>query len=177
MLACSNEPQPPQNTEVEAEITDSPAQDTLFKIPLDADDIFCFIDQKGDTVIPFGKYALSFSDTITTYGVVISTSGEKDVPVAINPKGETLFEVYWFDNGPDYLEDGLFRIIKNGKIGFADATGKIVIEPQFACAHPFSAGKAKVALDCKLEQDGEYHVMKSDSWFFIDKSGQKIARP
>ena len=73
-----------------------------------------------------------------------------------------------FDNGPDYLEDGLFRIIQNGKIGYADKNGVIVIEPKFECADQFENGIARVALDCTLvkdESDPEHSRMESDSWF------------
>ena len=48
------------------------------------------------------------------------------------------FKAYHFDNGDDYFCEGLQRIVDdNGRIGFADSTGKVVITPQFAFAFPF----------------------------------------
>ncbi len=151
--------------------------DTLFRVPAGAYEPgadFGYIDQRGDTVIPYGRYAYSFTDTITTYGIVMESSETGSELVGINQKGQRLYEVYWFDNGPDYLEEGMFRIRRNGKTGFADATGKIAIEPQFGCAYPFSDGKAKVAYECTLTAEGDHTAMQSESWFYIDKQGRRI---
>jgi len=84
-----------------------------------------------------------------------------------------LYEVFIYDNGPDYEADGLIRVVKNGKIGYADAkTYVIVIEPQFDCAFPFENGKAKVSNQCKTVKDGEYSVWESDAWQVVDKQGK-----
>lgn len=84
-----------------------------------------------------------------------------------------LYDVFIYDNGPDYEADGLIRIVKNGKIGYADAkTYAIVIEPQFDCAFPFENGKAKVSNQCKTVQDGEYSSWESEAWQYVDKQGK-----
>lgn len=133
-----------------------------------------FVNQNGDTLIPFGKYTFSFADTITHYGVVAGKNGEL---IAINPLGKELYSVFTYDNGPDYIEDGLFRIVENGKIGYADGeTGEIVIKPQYTCAFPFDNGKAKVSTNCSEEQVGEYSEWISDQWIFIDKTGKVIEK-
>ena len=177
LFSCTTQPQSEENQGAEyAEITDSSPGDTLFRIPGDAYEMgedFAYINQQGDTMVPFGRYGLSFTDTITTFGIVIDKSGGNNELIAINPHGQRLYEVFWIDNGPDYLSDGLFRIIRNGKIGYADASGKIVIQPQFTCAYPFEDGRAKVALDCKTVTDMDHFVMESDSWFYVDKMGEK----
>lgn len=151
--------------------------DTLFRIPVDtyepgAD--FGYVNQRGDTVVPYGRFLHSFTDTILTYGIVTESSESGFELVGINQKGQRLYEVYLFDNGPDYVEEGMFRILRNGKTGFADTTGNIVIEPQFGCAFPFSGGKAKVAYDCTLVAAGEHTTMQSESWFYIDKQGRRM---
>ncbi len=84
-----------------------------------------------------------------------------------------VYEVFIYDNGPDYEADGLIRVVKNGKIGYADAkTYAIVIEPQFDCAYPFENGKAKVSNQCQTVKDGEHNVWKSDAWQYVDKQGK-----
>ena len=89
-----------------------------------------------------------------------------------------MYEIYPFDNGPDNTSDGLFRILKNKKIGFADSTtGKIVIMPTFDCAWPFENGIAQVSTDCKSESDGEHSMWLSKKWYYIDKAGRKVAKP
>ena len=86
-----------------------------------------------------------------------------------------LYEVLPFDNGPDYVGEGVFRIIENNKIGFADArTGKIVIPPQFDCAFPFENGTAKVSTDCTSQMNGEHEIWESEKWFYIDKTGKTV---
>lgn len=155
-------------------ITDLQPSDTLFRIYKgDRNEIGVpcgYVNQKGDTVIPIGKYRYCFFDTVTTFAIVADTSGV----YAIDQNENRLYEVYWYDNGPDYVEYGLFRIKRNGKTGYANAKGEVVIEPQFDCAYSFENGKAKVTYDCELYEVGEHTEMKSDNWFYIDKSGKKI---
>ena len=49
------------------------------------------------------------------------------------------------------------------KVGFIDENGKMVIEPQFDLADPFSEGMAA--------------VLKAPSWGYIDKSGKMVIPP
>lgn len=138
-------------------------------------DEFCFINQKGDTVIPIGLYSGSYSDTIIRYGIVVEMSGDKSRLVGINSKAQRLYEVQRIDNGPDYIQDGMFRIMQNGKTGYADSTGRIAIPPKYDCALPFSNGFARVSLNGYLVLD-EYTIPVSDNWFYIDKKGN-IVKP
>jgi WG containing repeat len=90
-----------------------------------------------------------------------------------NGKKKTLYEVFPFDNGPDYPSEGLIRVVKNGKIGFANAkTYTLIIAPQFDCAFPFENGKAKVSNNCKTIKDGEHNIWTSESWQYVDKKGK-----
>ena len=49
------------------------------------------------------------------------------------------------------------------KYGYIDKNGKVVIEPQFDYAYPFSEGLA--------------HVNKDAKYGFIDKSGKVVIEP
>ena len=87
------------------------------------------------------------------------------------------YQLYIFDNGPDYPEDGLYRIKKNNKIGYADeVTGRIVIEPIYDCAFPFENGKAEVGFGCtvKRHSGGEHSWWEGGDWHIINKKGQII---
>lgn len=130
-----------------------------------------YINSQGDTVIPMGKYDYCFTDTLKTFAIVMKKNGK---PVAIDKNDNELYEVFWFDNGPDYISDGLFRILINGKIGYANTEGKIIIKPQYDCAYPFEEGKALVSLKCQTIQDREHFIWKSDNWFHINKKGRVI---
>lgn len=131
-----------------------------------------YLNSDGDTIIPIGKYDYCYTDTIRDFGMVIETGTGKIL--GIDTKGTELYEVFKYDNGPDYLESGLFRIVKNGKIGYADQSGKIIIEPAFDCAYPFDGDFARVSDDCETIKDGEYDVWESENWYQITKNGNRV---
>jgi hypothetical protein len=133
-------------------------------------DEYGYKNQNGDTVIKAGKYNICFTDTFRTYAIVLKSNLGF---VAIDRKQNVLYKVFSFDNGPDNVEEGLFRILKDNKIGYADATtGKVIIQPQFSCAFPFINGIAKVSFDCEEKKDGEHKIWLSDNWFYINKAGK-----
>ena len=131
-----------------------------------------YLNLNKDTIIRGGEYLFCFTDTFRNFAIVHM----KDVGfVAINRKEEVLYQILTYDNGPDYAADGLFRIIKNNKIGYADPlTGEIKIKPQFGCAFPFEDGKAKISIDCEIKIEGEHTSWISNNWFYIDKKGFKL---
>jgi len=131
-----------------------------------------YINNKSDTIIPIGKYIYCFTDTFKNYAIVAKTNIGT---VGIDREEKVLYKVFIFDNGPDYFSEGYFRIKNDkNKIGYADTTGKIAIVPQFACAFPFKAGKAKVSNDCSTVSDGEHSSWTSNAWFYIDKRGKRV---
>lgn len=132
---------------------------------------FTFVNRNGDTIIPTGKYYATYTDTLKTFAIV---SDHKLGMVGIDKSENVLFNVYRFDNGPDYMKEGLFRVMRNDKIGFANKLGVIVIPCQFDCAFYFENGRAKVTKECKRIKEGEYTRPVSDSWYFIDKTGKRI---
>ena len=132
-------------------------------------------NEKGEIVIQPGKYNACFTDTFRAYAIVVKRDSGF---VAIDRQENVLYEVYPYDNGPDYPVDGLFRMIANNKMGFAEsATGKVVIPPQFDCAYPFENGVAKVSIDCKIQSEGEHTAWLSDRWFYINTDGEKVNSP
>lgn len=109
--------------------------------------------------------------TTTTTALTMEQTADGKWVIMDGPK-TALYEVFIFDNGPDYPAEGLIRVVKNGKIGYADAsTYAIVIEPQFDCAYPFENGKAKVSNQCRTVKDGEHSVWESEAWQYVDKKG------
>jgi hypothetical protein len=133
-------------------------------------------NQVGDTVIQLGKYNFCFTDTFRIYAIV----ADKNFGfVAIDRQQNVLYNIFPFDNGPDYASDGLFRIIKDNKIGYAnEETGKVVIKPQFDCAFPFENGVAKVGMNCTTySDDAEHHIWTTDNWIYINAKGKKVNPP
>jgi hypothetical protein len=71
-------------------------------------------------------------------------------------------ECLWAANKSD-ASIYLFRIFKNGKFGFIDRSGKVVIEPQFDWVEDFSEGLALVS--------------SNGTKGFIDKAGKWVLVP
>lgn len=143
---------------------------TIFKC-CDGNNI-CYKNSLGKTIVRSKKYTIAFSDSISSIGFVGTRKGKV---VCINNHGKELFEVYNVDNGPDYVSDGLFRIVgKDDKVGFADTCGVVVIPPVFSYATPFLNGVAKVTFEGKTQQQGECHYWKSDCWFSIKKAESSV---
>lgn len=148
--------------------------DFLYRLVDENDENSCiYLNQKGDTVIHQNQYAYCFNDTIRHYGCVMTTD---NICMAIDKNGREMYQVFWYDNGPDYLSEGLFRMLENGKIGYANEFGKVVILPQFECADSFENGRARVTKKCKLIPEGEYTRRESSEWFYINKQGQKAVK-
>ena len=60
-------------------------------------------------------------------------------------------------------EQNLYPIRQNGKFGYIDQTGTVVIEPQFDRAYYFSDNRAR--------------IQKGDKYGFINKEGKIIVDP
>jgi hypothetical protein len=132
-----------------------------------------YVNAKGDTLIPPGKYEMCFTEQFDQLAIVLVKG--KGI-VGIDRNENILFKVYIFDNGPDYPSDGLFRIVKNGKIGYANLKGQTVITPKYDCAYPFKKGKAEVGIGCQTKSDGEYHYWVEGHWYTINKRGQVVKK-
>ncbi len=131
-----------------------------------------YADSSGNLKIPY-KYTMAYTDTLKTIAFV---ANKKDGLIAIDSTGKKLFNVFIYDNGPDYLSEGLFRIEnkRNGKIGFADMQGNIIILPTYFHASPFKNGIAKVTKVGKKEKVGEYTIITNGEWGLINKKGEII---
>lgn len=88
--------------------------------------------------------------------------------IVADKNNQEVYQIYYFDNWPDEAQEGVYRIRKGDKIGFADATtGKVVIDAIYDCAYPFEDGKAKVGIGCKTETDGEHRWWVGGDWTTI----------
>ena len=136
----------------------------------------CYLNEQGDTIIPYGKYMFCQADTIRNIGFAYENKQDARI-VCIDNQGKELFYAFQYDNGPDYIREGLFRIMdEGGQIGFADSLGNVVIKPLFKFAFPFEDGKAKVTLtgEQKAMPDREHREWVSDKWQYINKKGEVI---
>lgn len=136
-----------------------------------------FLNKAGDTIIPFGKYAYFGTDTLKHFATVIEHPNDTvwGRPIGIDRKQNVLFDLMLFDNGPDYFHEGLIRILRNQKMGYANELGQVVIPCKYDFAGLFEDGKARVALEAREYMDLDEHLLvESDEWFQIDKKGNKV---
>jgi hypothetical protein len=118
-----------------------------------------YINKEGKMVINSSyKSATVFSEDIAW---VVQ---EKGAPTAINTKGEVITTLSNASSVFNYKEGlAAFSVTDKNvtKWGFADKTGKVVINPQFKSTKSFS--------------DGKCAVQNNDSkWGFIDKEGKIV---
>ena len=82
-----------------------------------------------------------------------------------------------FDNGPDYVVEGLARTVKNGKVGFINTKLDPVVAPIWDFAFPFEHGVAVVCTGCvstPASPSGEHRTMTGGKWGYIDKRGKVV---
>lgn len=178
LLSCANS----KETSIEqiekkyASITN--VSDTLYLFcddEYEEDQLCGYLNQNGDTIISKNEFEILFSETFQNFAFVYDKGKFGNEIVAINRDKKIIFEAFMYENGPDYLSDGLFRIKQNGKIGFANEKGEVVIPAIYECAYPFEEGKAKVSLSCDTVTDGfEHYGWESKEWFFINQKGEKV---
>ncbi|WP_439185186.1 WG repeat-containing protein [Carboxylicivirga taeanensis] len=137
-----------------------------------------YINERCDTVIPFGKYAYLGTDTLKHFACVIdySNDGSYGKWLAIDSEQNTLFDIVSFDNGPDYFQEGLVRVKRNGKMGYANQYGQVIIPCRYDFAWWFENGLAKVTLDAEVVKNkyDEHSRVEADEWFYIDKHGNRL---
>uniref|UniRef100_UPI00404781A6 WG repeat-containing protein n=1 Tax=Roseivirga sp. TaxID=1964215 RepID=UPI00404781A6 len=138
-----------------------------------------YLNSQGDTIIPFGKYRYFGTDTLRHYANVIMYQKDSSYngTIGIDQNEKVLFDLVIIDNGPDYFNEGLTRVLRNGKMGFANQYGEIVIPCRYDFANWFDNGKAKVTFDAVKSSDlDEHYSVESDEWFWIDKNGKKLTQ-
>ncbi|MCL1943361.1 MAG: WG repeat-containing protein [Candidatus Azobacteroides sp.] len=137
---------------------------------------FGYVDSLGSVRIPF-EYSFAYTDTFSNkIAFVVAVELEKGKIIAIDKNNKKLFTVFNFDNAPDYIEDGLFRIVNDstGYIGFADMQGNIIISPRFFHVDSFSGGFAAFNVGGEFEPDGEYTAVLGGKWGYIGNTGKEV---
>lgn len=139
-----------------------------------------YVDLNGDTIIPFGKYAYLGSDTLLHVANVLEYSGDSSHGkwrwLAIDRNQHELYEVVSYDIAPDPVKEGLVRAKRNGKMGFANRYGQIVIPCKYEYVQWFENGVAVVTHEARIAKDkyDDHAHAESDHWFYIDKKGRRV---
>jgi hypothetical protein len=83
------------------------------------------------------------------------------------------------DNWADEFHDGLVRIVRSGKYGFANSKGQVVISPIYDGAMNFEKGRAEVCKSCEdkcVDAGCEYRSFTGGEWFQINAKGIVLTR-
>jgi WG containing repeat len=93
----------------------------------------------------------------------------------VNRRGAVLITgVQSMDNFADSFHDGLVRVVRDNKYGFADRKGRLVIDPVYDGAMNFEKGRAKVCKGCKIETKDEYSFFSGGEWWSINTMGDRV---
>jgi hypothetical protein len=136
---------------------------------------------------------------------VMSADGKTQKVGFIDADGKVLIQPGEWDDvfskrildQPVFFSGGFCGVKKDGKWGFIDTSGKLVIPDQFDEVGPFMEGLASVklgsqwgfidntgsyAINPQFDQVGDFHeglaaVHKDDGWGFINKAGRVVIPP
>jgi hypothetical protein len=128
----------------------------------------------GEIIIK-SKYT-NAPDTLFKMAIVLNSNSEF---VCIDRSDKIILKPFIYDNGPDYLEEGLFRFIENDKIGFANSDGQKIVKANYDFATPFKDGLSEYTLGGhrEYEKDGEHWSWTgSYETGFINKNGQEFVK-
>ncbi len=140
-----------------------------YPVPYKASGKWGYRDSGGRIVVsPRFEIALEFS----AEGLAAVVDGQGWA--YIDPTGRVVIRPFVVDNGPDYFEEGLARFRADGKIGFFNKSGRVVIQAKYAFARPFSGGLAAVCDSCKEVREAEHTVVAGGKWGFINTRGALV---
>ncbi|RYZ79439.1 MAG: WG repeat-containing protein, partial [Proteobacteria bacterium] len=127
-----------------------------------------YVNNSGDTIIPFGKYGYFGTDTLVHFANVLKNTDDNNYsrPMAISRDQKELFDLELYDNYLQPFHEGLIAVSRNGKMGYANKYGQIVIPCTYDYAGWFENGRANVTFNAVEYLDGDDHLkVDSDEWF------------
>ncbi len=131
---------------------------------------FGFRDSSGVVHIP-AQYDMAYEFDTNLIAPVYDSSGW----IMIDKKGNYVLTPYFFDNGPDYFEEGLARFVENGKMGFFNGRGEKIVPAGFDFVTPFKNSYAAGCLGCSpTPLDPERWKIDGGRWGMINKAGKVV---
>ncbi|HEY5561409.1 MAG TPA: WG repeat-containing protein [Clostridiaceae bacterium] len=124
--------------------------------------LYGYLDRDGKEVIPL-KY--QSANDFSSGKAVVKIS--ENLFALINLKGEILHTYKYALVGPSGDNLLIFRESLDGKSGYMDESGKVILPPKYFTAAPFNAGRAVVNMS------NDY----TNKYGLIDKNGNFIIKP
>lgn len=141
-------------------------------------------DQNGKIIIPAQfKIFSDLEDEEVVEGETIYFDGIKKDEVkeknawgyVYDKKGNFLYRPFFYDNGADYFSEGVRRFVKNGKVGFVDRNGTVIIKPEHDFATPFNYGYASFCDNCDWEKtENEHKAIVGGTWGVMNFKGEEV---
>lgn len=130
-------------------------------------------NRNGKVIIP-AKFIAVMTEKFDKMAIVLQNYKW----VGIDRNEKVMLKPFIYDNGPDYVQEGLFRFEENGKMGFADLNGVKVVAARFDFVEPFSNGLARYLVGGKMVPDksGEHSTWEGETGSgFINQYGQDFS--
>lgn len=150
------------------------------------DSLFGVKNEKGKIIVPAQfKVFSDLQDGELVKGETIFFDGDRNGEkreknawgFVYDKKGNFLYRPFFYDNGADYFSEGVRRFVKNGKMGFVDRNGTVVIKPVHDFVAPFNYGYAAFCDGCDWEKtNAEHKAMVGGKWGVMNHKGE-IAEP
>ncbi len=141
-------------------------------------------DKTGKIIVPAQFKIFSFlKDGDPVEGETILFDGSKEGEKAeknawgyvYDRNGKFLYQPFLYDNGADYFSEGLRRLVKNSKVGFADRNGNTVIVAKHDFAFPFNYGYAAFCDGCDWEKTNDEHrSVVGGKWGVMNVKGETV---
>lgn len=129
-----------------------------------------YATEDGTITISTGKYDFCYSNEFNTIAFVKL----KSKVWAINKQETLLFEIYCEKQQPDSPVDGIFRIVKNNKIGYANLEGEIIVPPKYDAGTAFINGMAFINVGCITNTEKNETFWKGGKWGAINLKGDVV---
>lgn len=129
-----------------------------------------YVSTNNEVKIPFGRYTKCYTPIFKDIAIVRIDS----TVYCINKKEQVLFEVFCPKNNPDHPSEGLFRIVRDNKIGYANLKGEVIIPPKYDAALPFNSGMAFINVGCEIDDVQKPTFWKGGKWGAINKEGSIV---
>lgn len=156
-------------------------QNEILKYFKSKDSLVGVKDQHGKIIVPAQFKIFSYlEDGELVKGETIYFDGYREDDKQKNAsgyvydrKGNFLYRPFAYDNGADYFSEGLRRFVKNGKVGFVDRNGKVIIEAKHDFVSSFHYGYAAYCDGCDWEKtEDEHKAIVGGTWGVMDFKGQ-----
>lgn len=139
-----------------------------FRIELEGEpyDLTCFTSTAASRAAASGCYGKLLQNEVYVFG----HDGDGDYyPVALRPLTAAASAPVVTEDGEGEFSEGLRVVVREGRFGYADKTGHIVIGPQYAWAGDFSEGRAAVAVTAPVSEGLLMGL--------IDREGREVIPP